>query len=136
MKDKYHIWYYLKDFAVFNSNYNKFYLSTDLVVTIYSYLIDELKKEIFNNYLKNSINRQTNKFYPNIFGYKNDDIIIYYKNIPYNFYSKLQLSMIIEELIDNKEYSYKDFKYNNKKMISTYTYKNHILESKFLCEIH
>lgn len=42
MKDKYHIWYYLKDFAVFNSNYNKFYLSTDLIVTIYSYLIDEL----------------------------------------------------------------------------------------------
>lgn len=136
MKDKYHIWYYLKDFAVFNSNYNKFYLSTDLIVTIYSYLIDELKKEIFNNYLKNSINRQTNKFYPNIFGYKNDYIIIYNKNIPYNFYSKLQLSMIIEELIDNKEYSYQYFYYNNKKMIETYNNKDHIFESKFLCEIH
>ena len=42
--------------------------------------------------------------------------------------------MIIEELIDNKGYSYKHLNTIIKNDL-TYTL-NHILESKFLCEIH
>ncbi len=71
MSNNFHIWYYLKDFTVFNLKQNKFTLPSELIHYIYNYVITNefkismnkrcieyvLKKKLDNNkmWLTNSL---------------------------------------------------------------------------------
>ncbi len=59
MSENFHIWFYIKNFAIFNIKNNKFTLPSELIHYIYSYVIDdELKKDINNNYLSYTLKKR------------------------------------------------------------------------------
>ena len=59
MSEIFHIWSYIKDFAIFNVKQNKVILPSELVHYIYAYVVnDELLKKINDNYIIDSLNKQ------------------------------------------------------------------------------
>ena len=58
MSNKYHVWYYIKDFAIFNTKQN-ISLPSELVHYIYSYIITHALKQNFNlEYICHNIHEQ------------------------------------------------------------------------------
>lgn len=59
MSQALHVWYYVKDFAIFHTKYNKSYIPYELIHYIYTYVIsDEIKQNINNNYIFYNLNKQ------------------------------------------------------------------------------
>ena len=127
MSENFHIWFYIKNFAIFNIKNNKFTLPSELIHYIYSYVIDnQLKTNINRNYLKYNLNKNLQlydtyrnaddgivticrqilcmaKFIsPNI----NDEVTIHMKDLPYSSITTLEsIYLFIYTILEYKNYT-------------------------------
>jgi hypothetical protein len=59
MDKQYHLWFYIKDFAVFNVKQSQITLPSELIHYIYTYIVNnELLQKINDNYIVYNINKQ------------------------------------------------------------------------------
>ena len=111
MSNKFHVWDYIKDFAIFNAKQN-ISLPSELVQYIYSYIITyELKKKINYEYIYYCLNKQLTyneklrgehrnaKIYPyNEQGYRNNEKLLATSNMGNFIYNCREFPHIGEEL--------------------------------------
>ena len=121
MSENFHIWSYIKDFAIFNVKH-KITLPNELVHYIYSYVInDDLKINInrrYISYLMNLNNRLKKPQLENI----NNEVIIIIDKIPYSSLINVNsLWLEIECLVGCRKYTHKTFNYNGKMWADSYT---------------
>ena len=111
MSNNFHVWYYIKDFAIFNTKQN-ISLPSELVHYIYSYIITyELKKKINYEYIYYCLHKQLTynkrlrgehrnaKIYPyNEQGYRNNEELLATSNMKNFIYNCWKFPHIGDEL--------------------------------------
>lgn len=121
MSEIFHIWSYIKDFAIFNVKH-KITLPSELVHYIYSYVInDDLKININRRYISYLMNLNNILKKPQLEN-RNDEVIIIIDQLPYS--SLLDVNRLwfeIESLVGCRMYTYKTFNYNGKMWADSYT---------------